>query len=333
MPPNPSKIVDLASAFYRSAILFAASDLGIFAKLSHLQTGSAQKLASEMGLDGRGLSLLLDACVAIGLLEKSGGNYRNTTDSEAFLVPGKPGNLSEAIRYNRDVYPVWARLAEFVRRGCPGEMPELHLGANADRTRTFVMSMHGKALAMGPAVLPHLELNGSTKLLDVGGGPGTYSVLIAKRNPQVRCTVFDLPAVVEIADELIAQQGQSDKVVTLAGDYHNTPFPQENDVVNFFGVLHQESPVTIQELFGRAFESLRPGGMVYVMDMMTDATHTAPEFSALFAVNMALTAKHGWVFSDAELKGWLEAAGFRDFSVNQLPPPIPHWIARARKPN
>ena len=67
------------------------------------------------------------------------------------------------------------------------------------------------------------------------------------------------------------------------------------------------------------------------MDMMTDATRCAPPFSALFAANMALTAEHGWVFSDADLKSWLEDAGFVDFSVTPLPPPMPHWIARAAK--
>jgi len=66
--------------------------------------------------------------------------------------------------------------------------------------------------------------------------------------------------------------------------------------------------------------------------MMTDPTHTAPKFSALFAVNMALTTTSGWVFSSAELTEWLQAAGFTDVDVRPLPPPIPHWMARARKP-
>jgi hypothetical protein len=70
-----------------------------------------------------------------------------------------------------------------------------------------------------------------------------------------------------------------------------------------------------------------------VMDMMTDPTHTAPKFSALFAVNMALTAASGWVFSSAELTAWMTAAGFTDVLVNPLPPPIPHWIASGRKPD
>jgi hypothetical protein len=97
-------------------------------------------------------------------------------------------------------------------------------------------------------------------------------------------------------------------------------------------MLHQESPEAIQALLRKAYQSMLPGGVVYVMDMMTDPTHTAPRFSALFAVNMALTAKSGWVFSSAELGGWLDAAGFTGFEVSPLPPPIPHWMASARKP-
>ena len=83
---------------------------------------------------------------------------------------------------------------------------------------------------------------------------------------------------------------------------------------------------------GESHESLVAGGVVYVMDMMTDATHANPPFSAMFAVNMALTKEHGWVFSDEELRGWMKEAGFQDFAVKPLPPPAPHWMASGRKP-
>ena len=193
--------------------------------------------------------------------------------------------------------------------------------------------MHGRALGMGRAVVPRLDLKGCATLLDVGGGPGTYAVLITNANPSLRATVLDLPAVAAIATELIAAQGASDRVGVLPGDYHTTPFPHSLDAINFFGMLHQESGDSIRDLFRRAFEALRPGGIVHVLDMMTDASHTSPAFSALFAVNMALTTANGWVFSDAELRGWLEEAGFIDFRVDALPAPMPHWLASARKPS
>jgi SAM-dependent methyltransferase len=329
---DPSRITNMASLFQDSAILFAASDAGVFGALSKLGEAGAPALASELNLDQRGAALLFDACVAVGLLEKRDGIYRNTPESATFLVPGCPGDFSGAIRYMRDVYPAWSRLTEFARTGKPVESPQLHLGDDEARTRTFVLSMHGKAMATGQATLPQISLAGRKRVLDVGGGPGTYSVLLSRVYPDLECTVLDLPPVARIAAELIEQQGASGRVKTLPGDYHTTPFPAGNDVVLFFGMMHQESPEGIQSLLRKAFDSMTPGGVVYVMDMMTDATHTAPKFSALFAVNMALTTKSGWVFSSAELGEWMQAAGFTHFEVRPLPPPIPHWIASAHKP-
>jgi ubiquinone/menaquinone biosynthesis C-methylase UbiE len=328
---TPNKIIKMASAFYDSCVLFTASDLGVFAKLAECGASDAPTLALILRLDLRGLTLLLDACVALDLLIKEGDVYQNTPDATLFLVPGSPADLSGAIHYNRDVYPAWGQLKNFVTTGKPVEKPEQHLGLDAERTRTFVLSMHYRALAIGRAVVSELDLTGCKKLLDVGGGPGTYSVLISQRYPEIHCTVMDLPDIAAIAEELIAQQGCQERVKTLAGDYRTTPFPDGNDVVNFFGMFHQESPESILALLKKAYNSLNPGGIVNIMDMMTDHTHTKPTFSALFAVNMALTTDNGWVFSDTELIGWLHDAGFVDCLVKPLPPPMPHSFATACK--
>lgn len=330
--PDPQHIVRMASAFYESCILFAATDLGIFANLARVGTADVEQLATVLSADPRGLRLLLDACVALGLLIKEGLNYRNAPETAAFLVPGSPADLTGALRYNRDVYQAWSRLPAMVKTGAPVERPEIHLGADPDRTRTFVLSMHSRALGIGRAVIPQLDLRGCRRLLDVGGGPGTYSCLMARAVPDLQCTVLDLPAVAAIAAELIAQQGLGARVQTMSGDYHTAPFPPGNDVVTFFGVLHQESPAAISALFRKAYDALNPGGRTYILDMMTDATRANPVFSALFAVNMALTTENGWVFTDAELKQWLAEAGFRDCMIRPVGPSMPHWLASAHKP-
>jgi SAM-dependent methyltransferase len=328
---KPDSIIATANAFYESCVLFAASDLGVFAALAARPNQDAAALALACNLDPRGARLLLDACVAIGLLAKTGERYANTPEAAVFLVPGSPADLSGAIRYNRDVYAAWGKLPELVRTGQPVEKPELHLGGDKARTRAFVLSMHGRAMGIGRSVVPMLDLSGRKCLFDVGGGPGTYSAMIAKANPQISCTVLDLPGIVAVADELLASQDLGERVRTVAGDYHTATFPPGMDAVIFFGVLHQESPGSISDLFRRAYASLNPGGIVYILDLMTDATHTQPKFPALFAVNMALTTPNGWVFSDAELGGWLECAGFGNFTCRPVPPPMPHWLASAVK--
>lgn len=261
---DPKRIIEMASAFYKSCVLFTATDLGIFAKLDELGKAEADRLASALNLDQRGTRLLLDACTALELTKKEDSLYSNTPESAAFLVPGQAGDLSGAICYNRDVYTAWGRLKEFVRNGLPVERPEVHLGDNRDRTRSFVMSMHYRALGIGQAVIPLLDLAGCEQLLDVGGGPGTYSALMARRFPGLNCRVIDLPEVARIAGELIEEQGMADRVEAVPGNYRSAEFPADNDAVCFFGVLHQESPDSIRSLFAKANAALKPGGKIYV---------------------------------------------------------------------
>jgi ubiquinone/menaquinone biosynthesis C-methylase UbiE len=329
---NPRLISDLANAFFGSCVLFTASDAGVFRRLAEQDGLDAAALARDLGQNERGMRMLADACVAAGLLSKKGSRYSLTATARIYLTPGSSTDLSGALRYNRDVYAIWGRLPEFLRTGKPVERPELHLGEDTARTRAFVLAMHDKAKGMAQAVLPLLDLAGRKRLLDVGGGPGTFSVLIAQKFPEIHCTVLDLPAVVDVARELIERRDAGQRVDVMAGDYHTTSFPSGLDAVNFFGMLHQESAEDICKLLSQAYSALDSGGIVQVMDMMSDESHTSPAFSTMFALSMGLTTKNGWVFSAGELRDWLKQAGFVDFTVQPLPPPMPHWLARARKP-
>ena len=330
-----SEIVELASAFYGSATLFAALDLGVFAAIAEAGAPVAlEPLAEKLNATPRGLRLLLDACVATGILAKSAdGLYSNTQAGGLALVPGGPADLSKAIRYNQDIYPAWGRLAQLARTGAPVEPPQLHLGDDPERTRRFALSMRGRALAIGRGVVPMIDLGAPQgRLLDLAGGPGTYAELLMKANPGWSCVTVDVPAVSAVARECVAQAGLTDRIECRAGDYHSDDYePAAYDAVTIFGALHQESPEQIRGILARAARALKDGGRIFVLDMMTDATHAAPAFSALFAVNMALTTENGWVFSDAELKGWLVEVGFTPGETRPVPPPMPHWLVSAVK--
>ncbi|MDA3799982.1 MAG: methyltransferase [Kiritimatiellae bacterium] len=329
---TPKKIMDLANAFYGSATLFTASDAGVFKALAGGKSLCLEEIAEQCGVNERAIRLLLDGCVAVELLSKTGNCYKNTVEAETFLNPDSPVSLAKSIRYNRDVYYAWGKLPQFLESGEPVERPSLHLGERDDRTRAFALSMFERAYSMGQAVIPMLDLSKCKTLLDVGGGPGAYSMLCVSKWKQLSSTVIELPAIAAIANELIAERGLDDRVKTIPGSYVDTEFPVGQDAVNFFGVLHQESPQTILDLCTKAFDALNPGGQINIMDMMTDETRTAPAFSALFALNMALTKEAGWVFSDVDVIGWLKSVGFVDCNVQPLPEPMPHWLAMARKP-
>ena len=324
------EIVDLASAYYGSAVLFAAIDNDVFARVEAGEFASAAEAALP-----RGVRLLLDACVAEGLLEKNDGVYSNTAAGRMALVPGGPADLTKAIRYNRDVYPAWGRLADFARTGKPVERPEIHLGEDPVRTKAFAASMFGRAMGIGRSVVPMVDLKasvegGEIRLLDLAGGPAAYAILLCQENPSLKCVTVDLKAISAEAAGYVERFGLRDRIECRAGDYHADTYEKgAYDAVTIFGALHQESPAQIVDILKRAHDALKPGGRLFVLDMMTDATRTAPKFSALFAVNMALTTENGWVFSDEELKGWMREAGFRPGETRAVPPPMPHWLVTA----
>ncbi len=316
------EIVELASAYYGSAVLFAAIDTDLFAKVER----------GELDATPRQVRLLADACVAEGLLEKTpDGAYRNTPASRAALVPGGSADLTKAIRYNRDVYPAWGRLADFVRTGRPAERPETHLGEDAGRTKAFAAAMFGRAMGIGRSVVPMLgALEG--RVLDLAGGPAAYAILMCQANKALSCVTIDLPAISDEAKGYVAHFGLSDRIECRHGNYHADEYePDAYDAVTIFGALHQESPEQILDILRRARRALKRGGRLFVLDMMTDSSHTAPKFSALFALNMALTTANGWVFSDEELKGWMREAGFSPSETQTVPPPMPHWLVCATK--
>lgn len=322
MTRDVAGIVELASAYYGSATLFAAIDAGLFEKA---ERGALSGVA-------RSERLLADACVALGLLEKSAeGVYSNTPAGRAALLPGSPADLTGAIRYNRDVYPVWGRLAEFARTGRPVERPSIHLGGDAERTRAFAAAMYGRAMGIGRGIVPMLgHLRG--RLLDLAGGPGAYAILACRANPGLEVVTVDLPPISAIAQGYVAEAGLSGSIECRPGDWHEGRFGEnEYDFATIFGALHQEKPEDIVSILRAAAAALKPGGRLFVLDMMTDATRAAPAFSALFALNMALTTENGWVFSDEDLKGWMREAGLAPGVTRCAPPPMPHWLVEGVK--
>lgn len=325
------EIISLASAFYGSSILFSALELDLFTHIATCENPTLETLSPTLKVNPRGLRLLLDAAVAIGLLTKTNDVYALTPATQATLVRGAPHDLTQAIAYNRDVYPAWGRLTELVQTGLPVEKPEIHLGDDPARTRTFALSMHGRAMGIGKAVIPALQLPKSAKVLDLAGGPGTYALLMAQSDPTLTCDTYDLPAISAVAKEITASCAA--QITCHAGDYHLDTYPENTyDVVTLFGCLHQESPEAIVDILKRATRALKSGGTLYVLDLMTGPDHTTPPFSALFAVNMALTTTNGWVFSTTELQAWMTEAGLVDFSCAPIPPPMPHFLAKATRP-
>lgn len=329
--PDPSAIVRLSTAYWESQTLLTANRLRIFDFLAD-GARSADAVAAGLGLDPRSAGLFLRACAGLGLLSETSGGFENAPVAAAFLVTRSPAFMGNVITYSDQLYPTWGRLEDALRSGKPALPAQSYLGDDPARTRAFVVAMHERALGIARALVGMLDLQGRRTMLDVGGGPGTYSVLLTERFPGLRSEVIELPGVAAVARELVAAAGASERVLLRDGDYHSADFGTGQDVVLMSGMFHRETAAACRGLIARAAASLNPGGLLVVSDVFTDKGGAQPTFAAMFGLNMMLTAPDGGVHADADVQRWMAGCGLRGMRMLPLPPPMPHRVVMGVKP-
>lgn len=326
---DPSTIMSLSTGFWGSQVLLTANRMGIFDALAAGKM-SAAELAEKLQLDPRATELFLNACVALGLCRKDGSGYSNSPSAAMFLETGSPASLSNAIQYSDDLYSTWGLLEQALRSGDAPKAAESYLGDNEEQTRHFVYGMHDRAMAIGRALPDLIDLSGRKKMLDVGGGPGTFSSLFVNRYEGLQSEVLELEGVAAIAQEILESMGTADRVTMRSGDYLTSDYGTDFDVVLMCGMFHRESVANCRHLIDKALACLQSGGLLVVSDVFTDEDG-ASAFATLFGLNMMLTAPDGGVHADAEVADWMRDAGFVDVGRQAFPPPMPHRIVTGVK--
>ncbi len=327
---DPTEIMALSTAYWGSQTLLTANRLKLFDTLA---TGglTATAVAERLELDSRTTTLLLNACVALGLCEKKSDQYSNSHSSSTFLVSNSPTSMANAIHYSDDLYATWGELEKALRTGVAPKSADTYLGEDEEQTRHFVYGMHDRAMAIGQALPEMVDLTGRKKMQDVGGGPGTSSALLTERFPGLQSDVLELAGVAKIAREILDSMGATERVTMLDGDYHSSDYGDGYDVVLMSGMFHRESEKNCRRLIDKARACMDTGGLLVVSDVFADEGGSGPPFAVLFGLNMMLTSPDGGVHADADVAGWMSDAGFGSIDRQHFPPPMPHRIVTGVK--
>ena len=285
---TPNNILELIDAFRRSKTMFAAVKLGIF--------------EGARPADHKALPRLLDACVALGLLEKRNGAYVNTPQSDKYLRSDSPDSLTGYIHYsNEALYPMWAHLEDAVREGTPrwnqtfGTQGGIFSGffRTENSKRDFLQGMHGFGRLSSPAVAAAFDLTRFRRLIDLGGASGHLAEAVRERYPQIQARVFDLPEVAELYPG------------TIAGDFFSDPLPAA-DLYSVGRILHDWSDEKINQLLARIYAALPERGGLLIAEKLLEPGYVAAHMQSL---NM-LIGTEGRERSAAEYEALLRAAGF-----------------------
>jgi predicted O-methyltransferase YrrM len=277
-------------------------------------------MAEVLGGDLRGVTILLNALSALGLLIKKENAYANTVTSETFLKKDSPRYLGYMLMHHHHLMESWGKLDQGVLTGKPTRSRS---GFNEAVVReSFLMGMFNMAMNLAPRIAPEIDLSGRKHLLDLGGGPGTYAIHFCLRNSGLRATVYDLPTTRSFAEKTITRFGLSDRIDFQEGDYLTDKIPGSYDVVWLSHILHGEGPEECRQMIQKAVSRLAPGGLILIHEFILNDEMDGPLFPAIFSLNMLLGTEKGQSYSDRQIREMLAQAGVRE--LRRIPVQTPN---------
>jgi (2Fe-2S) ferredoxin/cyclopropane fatty-acyl-phospholipid synthase-like methyltransferase len=312
----PDDLFETIRAFMPSRVILTALELDVFTALGDGCTSA--DLATRLATDPRATEMLLDALVSLGLLHKQNGFFSNTATAARFLAEGTQDSARQAQLHTVNMWKRWSQLTDCVKTGLPA--PRVSSGEYVD---TFIAAMDHSARARVRSIVQAVGVNGTRRMLDLGGGSGVYSIAFAKAAPELHSEILDLPEITPIALEHAKSAGLSDRITVRPGDMLTAELPKQSyDLVLLSSICHMFPPEENRTLFARAYEALAPKGRIAIADFIVDPDKASPRSATLFALNMLVATRAGATYSEPEYDSWLKASGFSDVKRVRIPGPI-----------
>lgn len=322
--PTPDAILQLASGFWASKTLLSAIELGLFTELARSGPLEGEELRKRLGLHSRSARDFFDALVALEMLERDNGAYKNTAATDLFLDRAKPtyvGGMAEMM--NARLYEFWGSLTEGLRTGEPqneakvGENFFEVLYSDPERLRGFVKAMSGVSAGAAHALAAGFPWDRYKTVIDIGCAEGAVPVQIALAHGHVSGGGYDLPPVRFLFEEYVEGAGLSDRLRFYTGDFFADDLPNA-DVLIMGHILHDWNMDEKRTLLDKAYAALPDGGALIVYEALIDDGRRENVFGLLMSLNMLIETPGGFDYTGADCQGWMKEAGFKETYVQHL---------------
>lgn len=320
LPPTRDDrcIWDLWTSLYHLPTVTVADEVGTFAALSS-QALETAPLAALLQVDARALEIHLGVLAALGFVERREGRWQATAEARTWLHPQAQGYYGPLLHRHRGRDALHVQLLATLRTG---QKPDSHQSAVSEWERgemppelaaviTAYMDAHSRAAALAVAMQPLFASVHS--LLDVGGGSAIFSIELARAHAGLSATAMEIPAICTEADGYIAAAGVGTQVRTQAVNMFTERWPAGHDAHFLSNIFHDWSDATCLLLARKSFEALPSGGHIVLHEMLMDDDGCGPLTTACFSILMLLGTR-GRQYTLAQLRGFLETAGFVDVS-------------------
>jgi hypothetical protein len=321
---TPEHIMQVGLGFWASKTLLSAVELGVFSTLADAPA-DLPTLERKLALHRRPARDFLDALVALKLLDRENGVYRNTADTDLFLDRAKPSYIGGVLEMaNARLYGFWGSLTEALRTGevqneSKGKEEDLFTAhyAEPDRLRRFLAAMSGISAGAAHAIAANFPWKDHKSFMDVGSAQGMVPATLACAHPHLTGIGFDLPAVKPVFEEFMAHRGVAGRVRFQGGNFFEDPLPKA-DVIVMGHILHDWDLDQKKLLLRKAFDALPKGGAVIVYDAIIDDDRREKAFGLLMSLNMLIETPGGFDYTGADCQDWMREAGFSEPRVEPL---------------
>lgn len=310
-------ILNMTHSYQKSFTVVTSCQLKIFSHLYN-KALSLEEIANLCEITNKEMfCLLLDVCVEIGLLSKSGNLYRNTVISNKLLAENSHSYIGDIILLSLDYSKCWDNLISFLRNGDSDvKYQNIVDKLSEDAALRYVNGMHALSNLLGPEIVNVVDLSGKRKLLDIGGGSGGYSILFAERYNQLKIDVLELERMAKYTKEIVSKSKLADRINVITGDIFKDDLPSDNDVVFISNFIHWYSRADNQKMLSKIHCALSAGGNVIIHDFMDENVQYMS--FALFSLSRYLVTKQARAYHYDEVGSWLQQSGFTDVKIITL---------------
>lgn len=338
--PSPESIMKIGTGFWASKILLAAVHFNLFTILAEKKSLSAKEIKStlKLGCTDRNVYDFLDSLTGFGFLEREGiletAKYSNSIHTDTFLDSNKPSYIGGMLQMmNNRLYTFWGDLENGLLTGLPqneakdgGDNLFEEIYKTPEKLEGFINAMSGIQMGNFMAFAQKFDFTKYKTLTDAGGSSGLLSITVARHQPHITCTSYDLPPVEPIAKNTIANADLSDRVKTANGDFFADPIPKA-DLVVMGNILHDWDEEKKLMLMKKAFDALPDGGAFVAIENVIDENRKENILGLMMSLNMLIETGKGFDYTFSDFTGWAKKVGFKSTSIMQLAGPASAAIA------
>ncbi len=332
-----AELFDLCAGFVYSQILAACVQLNLFQILSD-GPQSIPDIAARTNLPLASAERLLKAASALRLAEeRDGGRFGLGMLGAAVIA--NPG-IARMVEHHASLYddlrdPVKLLRSSGQETALGGYWPYAKSGqpeqTSEEDVATYSALMSASQAMVSAEILAAHSFANTRCLLDVGGGEGAFLSAVAREYPDLRLTLFDLPAVAARAEDTFRQQGLGGRAQVFGGNFLTDAFPAGADTISLVRVLHDHDDDAVRKILRTARDGLPAGGTILIAEPMAGSGAAGRVGHAYFGFYL-LAMGSGRARRAEEYRAFLTEAGFTDFRQKATRLPVVASVITASSP-